>query len=244
MLLKYDFHIHSCLSPCGDIQMTPGNIAGMAKIAGYDVIALSDHNTTKNCPAFLNACKAYDIIGIPGMELNTREEVHVLCLFPDLGTALFFGDYVYKHLPDIDNKPDFFGQQLIIDNNDEISDIEKKLLINASDIGIYDIGKIVDNMGGVAVPAHIDRSSFSILSNLGFYDKSLNFNVVEFSTNADQRKILATNPDLTGVRFLVNSDAHSLTDIPDASNVIQTTGNDLSDIINAIKTGKHIPELQ
>ena len=243
MLLKYDFHIHSCLSPCGDIQMTPGNIAGMAKIAGFDVIALSDHNTVKNCPAFLEACSKYEIIGIPGMELNTRDEVHVLCLFPDLDAAMSFDKFVYDRLPDISNKPELFGEQLIMDVYNNVIGIESKLLINATDIGIYEVEGFVGKYGGVAIPSHMDRTSFSILSNLGFYDKSLGFNVVEFSADADVRKITAKNPELTGVRFVVDSDAHMLGAIHDASRVIETRGTSLEDIINAIKERKHLPEI-
>ena len=243
MLLKYDFHIHSCLSPCGDFDMTPSNIAGMAKLAGYDVVALSDHNSTKNCAAFLKACQNYGITGIPGMELCTQEEVHVLCLFPDLDCASSFDEYVYKRLPDIKNKPDLFGEQLIMDENDHITGMESKLLISATDIGIYEVGALVDKLGGVAIPAHINRTSFSILSNLGFYDATLGFNVVEFSIDAEPGKIVAKNPDLAGVRFIVNSDAHMLAAIPDASRVIETRGSKPSDIIQAIKERKHIPEL-
>jgi PHP family Zn ribbon phosphoesterase len=145
--------------------MTPSNIAGMAKLAGYDVIALSDHNSSKNIPAFLSACKQYDIIGIPAMEITTREEVHVLCLFPDEGAVQQFEDYIYKRLPDIKNDTTIFGNQLIIDENDNVIGEEIKLLISATDIGIYQLNEIVNNLGGVAIPAHIDRSSFSILSH-------------------------------------------------------------------------------
>ena len=243
MLLKYDFHMHSCLSPCGDAEMTPANIAGMAKIAGYDVVALSDHNSVKNCPAFLAACHEYDIIGIPAMELNTREEVHILCLFPDLESAHKFDDYVYTRLPDIENKPNFFGEQLIMDEDGDIIGSEKKLLVNAVDIGVYEVSALVNDFGGVAIAAHLDRDSFSLLSNLGFYDSSLGFNVVEFTCNADASKIIRANPEIKGVRFVVNSDAHKLSSIPDASRVIEVSSTSTFDIIKAIKAGKHIPEL-
>ena len=243
MLLKYDFHLHSCLSPCGASDMTPANVAGMAKIAGYDVVALSDHNSTKNCSAFLAACEGYDIIGIAAMELNTREEVHVLCLFPDVDSALRFDEYVYKRLPDIENKSDFFGEQLVMDENDNVIGSEKKLLINAVDIGVYEVSALVHEFGGVAVPAHIDRSSFSLLSNLGFYDRTFGFDVVEFTHNADVLSIVESNSELKGVRFMVNSDAHKLSAISDASRVIEVGGTSPVDIIKAIKTGKHIPEL-
>ena len=243
MLLKYDFHLHSCLSPCGDSGMTPASIAGMAKIAGYDVVALSDHNSAKNCPAFLVACREYDIIGIAGVELNTREEVHVLCLFPDLGSALGFDEYVYERLPNIENKSDFFGEQLIMDEYDNIIGSEEKLLISAADIGVYEVSALLNEFGGVAIPAHMDRDSFSLLSNLGFYDRSLGFDVVEMTCNADILRIAEANPELKGMRFMVNSDAHKLSNISDASRVIGVESTSPGDIIKAIKAGKHIPEL-
>ena len=244
MLLKYDFHIHSCLSPCGDVDMTPGTIAGMAKLAGYDVIALSDHNSSKNCPAFLKACHEYGITGIPGMELNTRDEVHILCLFSDLDAAMRFDEFVYRRLPDIDNKPEMFGEQLIMDEYDKILGTEKKLLINAADIGIYEVGAIVTGLSGVAIPSHIDRSSFSLLSNLGFYDRTLGFDVVELTCTADLNRMVVNNPELDGLRFVVNSDAHVLAAIQDASKVIETRGTEPADIIEAIKLRKHIPEIR
>jgi predicted metal-dependent phosphoesterase TrpH len=221
--------------------MTPGNIAGFAKLAGYDVIALSDHNSTKNVPAFLEACRQYDIIGIPAIELNTREEVHVLCLFPDPDTALKFGDYVYKRLPDFENKPEFFGEQIIYDENNVVSGREKKLLINAADIGIYEVSNLLGELGGIAIPAHIDRASFSLISNLGLYDDSLGFDAVELSEDHNIKEIITLNPELKGVKFISNSDAHILTAIKDAAKTIETSGTKPNDIIKAIKYGYKIP---
>ena len=215
--------------------MTPGNIAGMAKLAGYDVIALSDHNSAKNCPAFLAACRNNGIIGIPAMELSTREEVHVLCVFPDLESALRFDDYVYARLPDIPNKSGFFGEQLIINEADEITGTEDKLLITASDIGIYEVRVLLKELGGIAIPAHVDRSSFSLLTNLGFYDRSLGFDILEFSKDADVEEIIKANPDMTELGVMINSDAHSLTDMPDAKRVIEARDTEISSILQGIK---------
>ena len=120
--LYYDLHIHSCLSPCGDDDMTPGNIVGMAAVKGLDVIALTDHNSCKNCPAAMYHGKEYGVTVIPGMELCTAEEVHVVCLFPSLEDAMAFDAYVYGHMLPVKNKEHIFGKQQIINEKDEETD--------------------------------------------------------------------------------------------------------------------------
>ena len=116
--LFYDLHIHSCLSPCGDDDMTPANLVGMAAVKGLDVIALTDHNSCWNCPAALYHGKNYGVTVIPGMELTTAEEVHVICLFPTLEDALAFDAYVYERLLPVPNREDIFGKQQIMDKKE------------------------------------------------------------------------------------------------------------------------------
>ena len=116
----YDFHIHSCLSPCADDDMTPNNIAGTAVLAGLEAVALTDHNSSKNCPAFFEAAKKYGLIPIAGMELTTAEDIHIVCLFPELDGAMKFDAYVSKHRMKIPNRTDIFGEQLIMNGEDEI----------------------------------------------------------------------------------------------------------------------------
>jgi len=141
--LQYDLHIHSCLSPCGDLDMTPNNIVGMAKISGLDVIAVTDHNSCKNCPAVMKVAEGYEILAIPGMELTTMEEVHVVCLFETLEDALSFGNYVDEKLIPIENREDIFGQQLICNEEDEVIGKESRLLINATTISFDDVYELV-----------------------------------------------------------------------------------------------------
>ena len=117
MRLYYDFHIHSGLSPCGDNEMTPNNIVNIAKLYDLDVIALTDHNSALNCEAVMEAGKEIGLLVIPGMELCTSEEVHIVCLFPDLKSAVKFSDYIHSTLPPIRNKPTVFGEQLVFDKN-------------------------------------------------------------------------------------------------------------------------------
>ena len=128
-----DLHIHSCLSPCGDNDMTPGNILGMAVVKGLDMVAVTDHNAARNLPAAQKIADAYGLLLIPGMEITTREEVHMLGYFPSVETAVEFGDMLREHLPKKKNKPSFFGQQLILDEDDQVIGEEDALLIGATD---------------------------------------------------------------------------------------------------------------
>ena len=184
MILKYDFHLHSCLSPCGDNDMTPYNLVNMAKLMGYDIIALTDHNTCKNCEAVMKLGEQYGILVIPGMELTTVEEVHVVCLFESLEKAVEFDKYVYAHLQPVENRPEIFGEQLIMDENDEIIGTVPNLLINATDISFSDVYDLVAKYDGIMIPAHIDKNSNSLLANLGFVPPDSKFTCFELKNMA------------------------------------------------------------
>ena len=159
----YDLHIHSCLSPCGDEDMTPANIAGMAAVKELDVIALTDHNTSRNCAPFLKMAEAYGLVGLPGMELTTNEDVHVVCLFPDLYAAMDFDTYVYNRMFKIANKEHIFGAQLLYNENDEIIGKEPNLLITNAAINFEDVFDLTEERGGIMIPAHIDNRRHSRL---------------------------------------------------------------------------------
>lgn len=215
----YDLHVHSCLSPCGDDDNTPNNIAGMAKLCDINILALTDHNSAKNCPAFFEACKKYGIIPVAGMELTTSEDIHVVCLFENLECALAFDGYVENNRMKIKNKPEIFGKQLILDGEDMPIGQVDDLLINATNISITEILEIVSRYNGVCYPAHIDRESNGIIAILGTIPEDLNFNYFELNDNGN----IDTYSDLYGIskdRFIVSSDAHYLTDIRDGENFI------------------------
>jgi len=207
MKYSFDLHIHSCLSPCGSNENTPTFIAGLSAVYGTDIVALTDHNSCKNCEVFLKASEYYGILGICGMELTTAEEVHVVCLFPELKAAMAFDEYVHSKLPLIENKPKLFGQQLITDIDDNVTGEESLLLISATGIGIYEVSDLVKSYGGIAYPAHIDRDSDALISNLGFWDSEMKFPMAELSYNADSN-IWSQRKDLKGVGFIKGSDAH------------------------------------
>ena len=235
MKFQYDFHIHSCLSPCGDTDMTPQNIVNMSRLMGYDVIALTDHNTARNCPAVMRAGEKAGLLVIPGMELCTSEEVHVVCLFPTLENALQFSDYVYDTLPPVKNKSSIFGEQLICNENDEITGTEERLLITASGISCMKVVETVQKFGGICYPAHIDRSSFSILSNLGTIDDSFGFTCAEIYDIIKEAELKERYPYLKKLKIISDSDAHYLETMRIPQNYIELPELTIDKIFDYLK---------
>ncbi len=217
----YDFHIHSCLSPCGDDDMTPANIAGAATLAGLNIAALTDHNTVKNCPAFLRAAKAYGVIGIAGMELTTAEDIHVVCLFEELSDAEAFGEEISRHLIRVKNRVEIFGRQDIRDEEDNLLGEEEYLLSNATDISVEAVPRIVKAFGGVCFPAHIDRTANGIVSILGVFPEESDFEVYELHSKGCREEYENRFPHLKSKLCLTGSDAHYLWDLRDAEDYIE-----------------------
>ena len=210
MKLFYDFHIHSCLSPCGDNDSTPNNIVNMALIKGLHVIALADHNTGKNCPAAMAVGKKNGLVVLPAMELTTSEDIHVLCLFEKYEDLEKLETYIQKTRLRIPNKPKIFGRQYIMDENDEIVGEEENLLIVSSGISVEDVAALVKGFGGIPVPAHIDKQSNGLVGVLGAFDYCLGFELIESTLDSGVKL-----PQIT------NSDAHYLWDIAEAEHFIE-----------------------
>lgn len=236
MRLDYDLHLHSCLSPCAEEDMTPANLAAMCALAGLQIAALTDHNTTGNCAAFAEAAGRHGLITLPGMELTTAEEVHVLCFLPDLDAAEAFGALVYDRLPNVANQEKVFGKQRYMDSGDGILGEERRLLTIATDIGIYETAGLVKRYGGVAIPAHVDRPSFSVFSNLGFWDNAFGFPLAE-CTGSLAPAFFLRHPDLRGVRLITGSDAHSLDQIRDASQAMEVPEATTEEILAWLRRG-------
>lgn len=235
LTLSYDLHIHSCLSPCGDNESTPANIVGMAYVKGLDVIALTDHNSAKNCPAAKEVADAYGITFISGMELTTAEEVHVVCLFDTLQKALDFDKYVSTHIIPVANNPKIFGDQLIMDSDDNVIGTEKNLLINATDIGFIEAFGLVESFGGLAIPAHIDKQTTSVLSNLGYIPPECTFKTVELKNMENLANLRKLHPYLETCRAITNSDAHYLTHINEPKNFLHAKEKTATSVIEALK---------
>lgn len=215
----YDFHLHSCLSPCGDDDMTPNNLVNMAKLSGLDVIALTDHNTCENCPAAMEVGKEVGVCVVPGMELSTSEDIHVVCLFADVENALRFSAYVREHTANIDNRPEVYGRQCVMNARDEVIGEQKDLLLMASDISVEQAYETVKRFGGFAYPAHIDRDSYSITAVLGDLTPECNHGFAEISYDADAAALKAQF-SLEGVELIQSSDAHYLENMKEATNTI------------------------
>ncbi|MDR1939725.1 MAG: phosphoesterase [Clostridiales bacterium] len=210
----YDLHIHSALSPCADNDMTPNNIMGMAAVNGLNIIAVADHNSIKNVGSFLALQEEYDVTVVPAFELQTAEDIHFLCLFPDIGSLTRFYDGI--SFGDIKNNKTIFGDQLIFDAADNVVGEEERMLLASADIYSYRVRKAVREAGGVAVPAHIDRETNGMVSILGNLDDD--YDAVEFSPKADGafRQIYGKNRSV-----LIDSDSHMLGTISEAVNAVE-----------------------
>lgn len=213
-MIYYDFHIHSALSPCGDKDMTPNNIVNMAAIIGLDAIAITDHNTVGNVRSAMKVGDAVGVKVLAGMEVETAEEIHVLTLYNNIEAAEQAAKEVYNSLPDIKNRPEIFGNQYYMDEDDNIIGEEEKLLISPTGLSTERLLEIVKDVGGIYFPAHVDRHSYSILTNLGFIPEELNIDGIEISKKvSDVDVYLDSRPDLKKYMVIRNSDAHYLTDI-------------------------------
>lgn len=235
--LYYDFHIHSCLSPCAEDDMTPNNIVNMAALAGLEAIAVADHNSCLNLPAVKALCDEAGLLLVPAMELTTAEEAHILCFLPDVEAALDFSRHVRARLPDIPNNPDIFGEQTVMNERDEVTSRESIMLAGASDIGVYEAAGLLRSYGGVALPAHVDRPSFSIISNLGFVTPDMGFASAEVSRGTERQTLLERHPALRGMRLIADSDAHSLGMIYDAENTINIKERSAAAVIDIMRGG-------
>lgn len=229
-----DLHMHSCLSPCGDSDMTPYNLVNMAKVMGLDMLALTDHNSSLNCPAAEKAAKEAGIGFIPGMELTTSEEVHIVCLFPETAAALEFSELVSRRMPKIQNRLDLFGEQLVMDDRDGVIAQVENLLGTASFISIDEVSALVGGFGGICYPAHIDRPSFSVISNLGFFDPDWNFACAEISANADVDRLISEHGILAGMRLVRASDAHFLENVGSGYSTFSLTECSPNAVIGAL----------
>lgn len=209
-----DLHIHTCLSSCGDLAMTPKAIVGQAKVKGLSIIGITDHNSAENVVAVQGAAKkeAMDLTVFPGLEVTSSEEVHLLALFPDADSALILQRMVYEHLSEGENDPDFWGYQVIIDADDGIIDTNSRLLAGATGIALDPLVEKVHLLNGIAIASHIDREAFSLLSNLGFIPQDLDIDALEISPLTDLKEAKEKYPcrNLPLVSF---SDAHTIEDI-------------------------------
>ncbi len=221
MNLPYDLHIHSCLSPCCDDDMTPCNIVNMSELKELKIIAVSDHNTVGNIGAVMTAAKGKDLLVVPAMELCTSEEIHLLCLFPSLPAAESFEAFVLSAGPLVLNRPDIFGNQWKMDAEDIVLGTEKRMLIAAANMDMSEALSLLQGLGGMAIPAHIDRDAYAMGATLGTIPKEYGFHTVEISRQATVEQVLQQYPEIAQMNLLFNSDAHHLWDISEPEHFIE-----------------------
>ncbi|HOE56222.1 MAG TPA: PHP domain-containing protein [Bacillota bacterium] len=234
MKFAVDFHIHTALSPCGDEDMTPCNIVNMAILKGLDIIAVTDHNSCSNLPAVMEAAKENGLMVIPGMEVQTKEEVHILCLFKRMEGAMKFAEIVYNSLPNIKNNEEIFGRQLIFNSLDEIVAKEDKLLLSSTVLSVNDVFILVRGLGGICIPAHVDRQGFSIITNLGFIPPDLKVKTIEISKKSTPETVLRKYPFLNKFKYIVSSDAHYLQDISEREFFIELDFLSVSELFDEL----------
>lgn len=209
---RADLHLHTALSPCGGEEMTPPLIVAGALEAGLQIIAVTDHNSAANVAAVQAAAAGSGLTVIPGMEVQTREDVHLVCLFDNLAAALDWQEEVYCHLPAGENREEFFGPQLLLDAGGRELGRERRLLLASTDLGTEEVAGEIARRGGLCLPAHVDRPSYSLLANLGFIPADMEIIALELGLlePAAARKKF---PSLAGWPLVVSSDAHYLNQI-------------------------------
>ena len=238
---KADLHIHSCLSPCGDWSMSPRRIIQQSKEVGLDLIAICDHNSAENAGAAMREGDKQGIRVLPGMEICSREEVHILALFDELEPALEMQDHVYAHLAG-ENNSKVFGFQVIANEKDEVIGENPRLLIGATGLSLHDIVDKTHMLGGISISSHVDRPSYGIINQLGFIPEDLNLDGLEVSYHISIAEAVKTIAGIGNFSCVTASDAHYLNDIGKACTVFEMAEPTLDEIRLALvkKDGRRI----
>ncbi|MBU0574791.1 MAG: PHP domain-containing protein [Proteobacteria bacterium] len=208
-----DLHIHTVLSPCAEVEMIPPHLVRRALDLGLELIAVTDHNAAENCAAVIQAAAGTGLTVLPGMEVQTSEEVHVLCWFDTVEQALTWQGIVFNHLPKRNNPEEVFGAQYVVDAGGDYLRTETQLLLTSTDLTLSQVIKRVQALGGLAVPAHVDRPSFSLLANLGFVPADLQAPALELSRLTDPAEAVVRWPDLAHWPLIRGSDTHRLSEM-------------------------------
>lgn len=204
---RADLHIHSCLSPCAELDMSPKTIVEKSLERGVDMIALCDHNSAENCGAVMRAGAKKGLRVFPGMEVNSREEVHTLAIFETEAQALALQEVVYRHLRGT-NRPEIFGDQVVANELDEVEGFNDRRLIGAAEIGLGDVVREVHRLGGLSIASHVNRDAFSLIAQLGFVPSGLELDGLEISRRLRRENVSAECPAAVGFPILTFSDAH------------------------------------
>lgn len=240
MKFRADLHIHSVLSPCGDIEMSPSAIIQKAKERELNLIGLTDHNSTLNAAVTQQIGAANGIAVLMGAEVTTKEEIHCLSFMPNLERLAEFQKFLDSKVIFFENDTDKFGYQFVVDAEENIIDEVPHLLINALDLTMLDLQKKVYELGGIFIPAHVDRSSYSISSQLVFVPDHLKFQALELSFYARRNKFFDNFPWFSDYNFIQSSDAHYINDIGKISSLLEMDSFSFDNFKNSLHTGEQI----
>jgi 3',5'-nucleoside bisphosphate phosphatase len=207
---RAELHVHTVVSPCAEVEMIPPLIVQQALQNQIDLIAITDHNSTANVESVMKAAQGSGLTVLAGMELQTIEEVHSLCIFPDLERALAFQKIVDKALPLLPNAPEHLGEQFIVDETGEFIRREERLLIISTDLSLTDAWETVTSLDGLLIPAHVNRKAFGLLENLGFVPTDIPLQTLEISRHLNSHQAVATFPQLDGYTLIKGGDVHHL----------------------------------
>jgi len=210
---RADLHIHTCLSPCADLFMTPRNIIEKTASLGINIIAVCDHNSAENIAVAHEIGKKRGITVIPGMEITSTEEVHILGLFSSLDRVNDMQKQVYEHLQPGENDEDAFGMQVVVNAEDEVLGFNKRLLIGSTDLSLDRIVSLIHGFQGIAIASHIDREGFGIIGQLGFIPPGSGFDALEISSRMSAEKAMELFGRYRSIPWITSSDAHELEDI-------------------------------
>jgi PHP family Zn ribbon phosphoesterase len=208
-----DLHIHSALSPCAGGDLVPPQVLLTAELRGVRTVGIVDHSTARNCQAFMEAAPAFEVQVLPGLEAESSEGVHLLALFSTSDAALRMDGVVAKHLPALPNRPDIFGEQLLVNEWGDLTGHDDRLLVTATDLSLEELVALTHELGGIAVPAHVDRSANGLLPTLGFVPPGLEADLYELSFHISRERAVAQWAQLAKLPVLASSDAHCLEEI-------------------------------
>ena len=211
--LPIDIHIHTGLSPCAEDDMSPWNIVRMALLEGLHLIAITDHNTVANCGAVISVGGKLGLTVLPGMEVQTQEEVHLIAIFPTLEAAIAFENFIWQYLPPLSNQASIFGNQILYNEKDEQIGLMDRLLLQSVEMGIEDVGKAIMEFEGLIVASHVNRRAYSLIGQLGFVPPALPLDAVEIDSAFPLEQFHKEYGQLQEYPVLRNSDAHRLYDL-------------------------------
>lgn len=212
---RCDLHVHTCLSPCAGLEMYPSALVRQAVAKGLDVMAICDHNASENVPYVIRAARGQGLTVLPGMEITSTEEAHLLAIFDNMENLQRLQEVVYSRMSG-ENDENRFGCQAIVNESDEVEGFNPRLLIGATELSLAELVGQVHVFGGLAVASHIDRESFSVISQLGFVDPEIPFDALEISRRTSPADARRAYPDLAHYPFVSSSDAHRIEDVGSA----------------------------